>query len=129
EVRRIAPCAPALRERIWFAACRTNNVARTPPRPLTWRMSWILDQPYRQRGRACRGQLHALVQTAGSPEVRMRKLVPIAAAFATVSAIVAGENNPVKAARKLYGWTLANVDYWVKDPEHKAASGLARRSI
>ena len=40
------------------------------------------------------------------------------------SEIVAGETNPVKAARKLYDWTLANVDYWVKDPEHKAASGI-----
>ncbi len=36
--------------------------------------------------------------------------------------IVGGENNPVLAARKLYDWVLANVDYWVKDPEHKKAS-------
>jgi len=36
--------------------------------------------------------------------------------------IVGNEVNPVLAARKLYDWVLANVDYWVKDPEHKKAS-------
>jgi transglutaminase-like putative cysteine protease len=36
--------------------------------------------------------------------------------------IVAGEQNPVLAARRLYDWTLKNVDYWVKDPEHLKAS-------
>ncbi len=36
--------------------------------------------------------------------------------------IVGTETNPVLAARKLYDWVLANVDYWVKDPEHKKAS-------
>ena len=36
--------------------------------------------------------------------------------------IVGNETNPVLAARKLYDWVLANVDYWVKDPEHKKAS-------
>ena len=36
--------------------------------------------------------------------------------------IVGGETNPVLAARKIYDWVLANVDYWVKDPEHKKAS-------
>lgn len=36
--------------------------------------------------------------------------------------IVGSEQNPVLAARKLYDWTLANVDYWVKDPNNKKAS-------
>src|SRR6185503_14706033 len=36
--------------------------------------------------------------------------------------IVGGEQNPVLAARKLYDWTLANIDYWVKDPKNKKAS-------
>jgi len=36
--------------------------------------------------------------------------------------IVGGETNPVLASRKIYDWVLANVDYWVKDPEHKKAS-------
>lgn len=36
--------------------------------------------------------------------------------------IVANESNPVRAARKLYDWTIENVDYWVKDPKNKKAS-------
>ncbi|MGE3541991.1 MAG: transglutaminase-like domain-containing protein [Candidatus Tectimicrobiota bacterium] len=36
--------------------------------------------------------------------------------------IVGGEQNPVAAARKIYDWTLQNIDYWVKDPEHLKAS-------
>ena len=36
--------------------------------------------------------------------------------------IVGNETNPVLAARKIYDWVLQNVDYWVKDPEHKKAS-------
>lgn len=36
--------------------------------------------------------------------------------------IVGGETNPVKAARKIYDWVLANIDYWVKDPANKKAS-------
>ena len=36
--------------------------------------------------------------------------------------IVGSEKNPVLAARKLYDWTLANIDYWVKDPKNKKAS-------
>jgi transglutaminase-like putative cysteine protease len=36
--------------------------------------------------------------------------------------IVGEETNPVLAARKLYDWTLLNVDYWVKDPRNKKAS-------
>ena len=36
--------------------------------------------------------------------------------------IVGNETNPVLAARKIYDWVLLNVDYWVKDPEHKKAS-------
>lgn len=38
------------------------------------------------------------------------------------ASIVGGEKNPVMAARKLYDWTLANIDYWVKDPKNKKAS-------
>lgn len=36
--------------------------------------------------------------------------------------IVGEETNPVIAARKIYDWELANIDYWVKDPENKKAS-------
>ena len=36
--------------------------------------------------------------------------------------IVGGETNPILAARKLYDWTMQNIDYWVKDPDHLKAS-------
>lgn len=36
--------------------------------------------------------------------------------------IVGNESNPVLAARKLYDWTIENVEYWVKDPKNKKAS-------
>ena len=36
--------------------------------------------------------------------------------------IVGGETNPILEARKLYDWTLENIDYWVKDPDHLKAS-------
>ena len=36
--------------------------------------------------------------------------------------IVAGETNPVLAARKIYDWTLTNIDYWVKYPDRLKAS-------
>ena len=38
--------------------------------------------------------------------------------------VVGDEKNPVIAARKLYDWTLENIDYWVKDPANKKASGI-----
>jgi transglutaminase-like putative cysteine protease len=38
------------------------------------------------------------------------------------ASIVRGETNPILAARKIYNWTLENVDYWVKDPDHLKAS-------
>jgi transglutaminase-like putative cysteine protease len=38
------------------------------------------------------------------------------------ASIVGSETNPVLVARKLYDWTLQNVDYWVKDPDHQKAS-------
>jgi len=38
--------------------------------------------------------------------------------------IVGSERNPVLAARKLYDWELANIDYWVKDPKNKKASSV-----
>ncbi|HXQ26694.1 MAG TPA: transglutaminase domain-containing protein [Candidatus Acidoferrales bacterium] len=41
---------------------------------------------------------------------------------ALAAQITGGETNPVLAARKLYDWTLQNVDYWVKDPDHLKAS-------
>src|ERR1039458_1047155 len=36
--------------------------------------------------------------------------------------IVGSETNPVLQARKIYDWTLQNIDYWVKDPDHLKAS-------
>jgi transglutaminase-like putative cysteine protease len=41
---------------------------------------------------------------------------------ALANQIVGGAQNPVIAARKIYDWTLQNIDYWVKDPEHLKAS-------
>jgi transglutaminase-like putative cysteine protease len=41
---------------------------------------------------------------------------------ALAASITGGETNPILAARKLYNWTLDNVDYWVKDPDHLKAS-------
>ena len=38
------------------------------------------------------------------------------------ASIVGSEKNPVIAARKLYDWTLENIEYWVKDPKNKKAS-------
>jgi transglutaminase-like putative cysteine protease len=38
------------------------------------------------------------------------------------ASITGGETNPILAARKIYDWTLENVDYWVKDPDHLKAS-------
>jgi transglutaminase-like putative cysteine protease len=38
------------------------------------------------------------------------------------ASIVGGESNPILAARKIYDWTLENIDYWVKDPDHLKAS-------
>ena len=41
--------------------------------------------------------------------------------------ITGGETNPVLAARKIYDWTLQNIDYWVKDPDRlKASTGEAQ---
>lgn len=36
--------------------------------------------------------------------------------------ICGSEDNPVRVARKLYDWTLDNVEYWVKDPSRWKAS-------
>jgi len=38
------------------------------------------------------------------------------------------ETNPVKVARLLYDWTLANVEYWVKDPSKWKASPVGSSS-
>jgi transglutaminase-like putative cysteine protease len=47
---------------------------------------------------------------------------------ALAAQITGGEKNPVLAARKLYDWTLENVDYWVKYPERFKASGIGSTS-
>lgn len=36
--------------------------------------------------------------------------------------VVGAEKNPVVAARKLYDWTLENIEYWVKYPDRLKAS-------
>jgi transglutaminase-like putative cysteine protease len=41
---------------------------------------------------------------------------------ATARSIVGDETNPVRKARLIYDWVLNNIEYWVKDPEHKKAS-------
>ena len=38
------------------------------------------------------------------------------------ASVVAGEQNPVKQAKKLYDWVLENVTYWVKHPDTMKAS-------
>jgi len=42
--------------------------------------------------------------------------------------VVGNETNPVRAARKLYDWTLEYVEYWVKDPKNKKASPVGSTS-
>ena len=43
--------------------------------------------------------------------------------LADIAAQIRGsETNPVLVARKLYDWTLNNVEYWVKDPSKWKAS-------
>jgi len=41
---------------------------------------------------------------------------------AIAASVVGAEKNPVVAARKLYDWTLDNIEYWVKDVKNKKAS-------
>ena len=36
--------------------------------------------------------------------------------------ITGGDRNPVSASRKIFDWTLRNVDYWVKHPDRLKAS-------
>jgi transglutaminase-like putative cysteine protease len=43
---------------------------------------------------------------------------------ALAAQIVGDADNPVTMARKLYDWTLDNIDYWVKDPERLKASSV-----
>ncbi|HWP46548.1 MAG TPA: transglutaminase-like domain-containing protein [Candidatus Limnocylindrales bacterium] len=38
--------------------------------------------------------------------------------------IAGDEENPVIIARKLYDWTIENIDYWVKDPDNLKASAF-----
>lgn len=38
--------------------------------------------------------------------------------------IVGDEKDSIVAARKIYDWVLDNIDYWVKDPANKKASGI-----
>jgi len=41
---------------------------------------------------------------------------------ALAAQITSSETNPMLAERKIYDWTLQNIDYWVKDPDHLKAS-------
>jgi transglutaminase-like putative cysteine protease len=43
---------------------------------------------------------------------------------ALAAQIVGDEDNPIHMARKLYDWTLDNIDYWVKEPERLKASSV-----
>ena len=46
------------------------------------------------------------------------KYIPINAEIRqTADKVVGGETNPVRAARRIYDWVIANTDYWAKDPE------------
>jgi transglutaminase-like putative cysteine protease len=49
--------------------------------------------------------------------------VPVGGEFAKIAKeATGGEQNPVLASRKLYDWTLKNVEYWVKYPDRLKAS-------
>ena len=49
--------------------------------------------------------------------------IPVGGEFARVAReATGGETNPVLASRRLYDWTLKNVDYWVKYPDRLKAS-------
>jgi len=48
------------------------------------------------------------------------KITPEVRAIA--ASVVGDEKNPVIAARKLYDWTLDNIEYWVKTPATRKAS-------
>ncbi len=49
--------------------------------------------------------------------------VPVGGEFAKVAKeATGGERNPVLASRRLYDWTLGNVEYWVKHPDRLKAS-------
>ncbi len=58
-----------------------------------------------------------------APYLEADAQVPVNDAYRKLAlGITGGERNPVKAARLLYDWTLANVDYWVKHPDRLKAS-------
>ncbi|HEX5054037.1 MAG TPA: transglutaminase domain-containing protein [Planctomycetota bacterium] len=51
------------------------------------------------------------------------KYVLVTPEVASLAAQIRGdERNPLRIARKLYDWTLENVEYWVKDPNKWKAS-------
>lgn len=51
-----------------------------------------------------------------------RHVVVDAEIEALAARIRGDETNPIRVARKLYDWTLENVEYWVKDPSKWKAS-------
>lgn len=62
-------------------------------------------------------------RTAMSAELASNTHVIINDEIRKLAKEIAGEEkNPVTAARKIYDWVLKNIDYWVKDPDHKKAS-------
>jgi transglutaminase-like putative cysteine protease len=64
-------------------------------------------------------------KTAMAEELKSSTYVPVNDEMKALAAqIVGDEDNPIKVARKLYDWTLDNIDYWVKDPEHLKASSV-----
>jgi hypothetical protein len=46
----------------------------------------------------------------------------------SIQSVVGSETNPILATRKIYNWTLENVDYWVKDPDHLKGYGTETRN-
>ncbi len=58
-----------------------------------------------------------------APYLAPSAYIPVNEEYRRVAAqATGGDPNPVSAARKLYDWTLKNVDYWVKHPDRLKAS-------
>lgn len=52
-----------------------------------------------------------------------RRIIADSPRVKALAAKIAGDEvNPARKLRRIYDWMLANVDYWVKDPESHAAS-------
>ena len=70
-------------------------------------------KPYSDADRAANARFLGPTRHIISDSPRMKALA---------AKIVGDETNPAKKVRRIYEWMLANVDYWVKNPDTEAAS-------